>query len=548
MLGLWGLLRNALYPAPFRVNIEYADGPARKASEPLRELISTHCPSIMGGSAPAPTQWLPTGHLQTLWSAVGDFASIDRVRYERVAFVTPDGGTLSLDIAPPQLASADAATGDTPTVLVLHGLTGGSVRNCVSKLSAPKAAGGYGFRCIVLNARGCAGTPLTTPQLYSASNTVDVESALLFITKMYPEAPIVGIGFSLGGAILAKYMGQQGRQTPLIGAVTIGAPFDLAATSHALESGWHSWLYSKAMGSNLKKIVRRHINALALRPSLWYSIEMLTGAKVASEDSPPPPPPKETTPTPTPGTLRFMDHHVVAQVGGLPSPYGEFPFESAEAYYRYGSATNYIADVQRPFLALNADDDPIVPLCELTSLRQCVQHNANVVIAHTHCGGHLGWFAGSHATRWLHHPVNEFIAALFDEYEHHKTKRAATGLGSGGPALDKGKRGNIDSRTVELEVFPLSALPAVMGSVDEPEHLQTKGTQTAWLRTQVLEHLPLVHPADSPVLRGTGKDLPKGELLRCNLVYDSLRPEIGYIALPKDVDVGTCAQGDVTEA
>ena len=76
-----------------------------------------------------------------------------------------------------------SSTDSTPTVVILHGLTGGSnesyVRNAIAQLIKSREEGGASVRCVVVNFRGCAQTPLTSPQLYSACKITDLESALL---------------------------------------------------------------------------------------------------------------------------------------------------------------------------------------------------------------------------------------------------------------------------------------------------------------------------------------------------------------------------------
>lgn len=138
MASLLGSLRNAVWPQPFRFVLEYKEAPSTSAS-PVAELIHAHCPHLTGAlTPPYPTRWLPSGHLQTVYSAAGDFSKVDCVEYKRKVFLTPDGGTVALDIgtsrtsaltdpAPPALAESPRPDAeDVPTVVVLHGLTGGS--------------------------------------------------------------------------------------------------------------------------------------------------------------------------------------------------------------------------------------------------------------------------------------------------------------------------------------------------------------------------------------------------------------------------------------
>ena len=67
-----------------------------------------------------------------------------------------------------------------------------------------------------------AGVPLTSPQLYSAGHTDDIRTALLYIASIYPEAPLLGIGFSLGANVLTRYLAQEGEHSRLSAACILG--------------------------------------------------------------------------------------------------------------------------------------------------------------------------------------------------------------------------------------------------------------------------------------------------------------------------------------
>lgn len=323
---------------------------------------------------------------------------------------------------------------------------------------------------------------------------------------------MLGIGFSLGGAILSKYMGESAGTTPFIGAVAVGAPYDLEQTSDMLESTRISYAYSWAMGINMRKMMREHVDTLALLPSLWDALELAFGEKIHPD--PERPIAKPTKAFPRPGSLRYMDDTVTRLCGGLSAPYGEFPFDTAEDYYAYASSVKYLNKTARPFLVVSANDDPIVSSVLLKQVRNVALHNNNLVLACSEQGGHLGWFAGMSAERWVYHPVNEFIVALFQAYKSKKDPRLKSGLGSGGPEISRWKTGNVTSRTVEVEVLPVSALPHVL-TPHSSVKTSPSATEHAWLLTKVLEHLPLVHPRDSPA-----KDacVPRGSVRSLTMV------------------------------
>ncbi|WFC98076.1 hypothetical protein MYAM1_000798 [Malassezia yamatoensis] len=368
----------------------------------------------------------------------------------------------------------------------------------------------------------------------------------------------MGLGFSLGGAIMAKYLGEAGTQTPLIGAVCVGAPFQLDETSKALESSAISRVYSRAMGQNLMNVLRRHVDTLALLPSLWENLELAFAEKINPASQGPLSQPDENGPAR--GSLRFVDHYITGKIGGYSAPYGEFPFGSAEDYYMHASPANVLHRIARPTLAVNADDDPIVPLKELDSVHTALKENPNLILAHSRNGGHLGWFASLSAVRWVHNPVGEYLTALNRQYEEAKHSHPTQGLGSGGPSLSYWKQNHVDQLQVQVEILPVSALPPILTGVSPKTHAEadvpkdaapanrTKEPQHAWLLTQILDQVPLVHPRHSPKRQAQPMQYPlqQGKILNLTMVRHRLtqnqvvhRPEIGFLELPDDILVGT---------
>lgn len=478
----------------FAVNVEYYKPPTPAATSsnknsPSIETLLSATETLNPAKNPTfkPTPWLSTGHLQTIYSAVGNFSHIDAVEYKRRVFVTPDGGTVGLDISPPSLADSEEqlkaqqhpAADGLPTVVCLHGLTGGShesyVRNCFTHLTKPTDEGGLGYRGIVVNFRGCANVPVTSPQLYSALKIADIRSALLLITKLYPNSPLVGIGFSLGANVLGRYLGEEGDSTPLLGGIIVGTPFDLKAGADELDyGGFLSQKYSLAMGHNLQRMARKHKDTLALHPPFRAPLDdvydpapqpkaELDLYKQQAKNGGPAPGERAVIKN---GTLKAADQSMTRFVGGLPKPYGEFPFDSADDYYNYGGCANVIGKVERPMLCLSAEDDPIVPSKIWAKIRAAIgreadgtpveeakkgEYNENVVLAWTKGGGHLGWFEGLKPRRWLYRPTSEFIKALFEKTTDEQKARIR--------AKSRWASEKVEMKEVEIEFIPKEALP-----------------------------------------------------------------------------------------
>nr|ODN87572.1 anon-23da protein [Cryptococcus depauperatus CBS 7841] len=355
-----------------------------------------------------PAAWLPNGHLQTFFTIAGNFANIDKVHYIRTYLRLPDGGTIGLDTTPEEHANLPK---DAPTVVVCHGLTGGShesyVRNALHWVTKPRSQGGLGGRGVVMNSRGCAGVPLTSCQLYSAGTTMDLALSLHYLRLKHPNSVFIGLGFSLGASIVSRYLGEYGEKSILSGAVVLGCPWDLPAMSYKLENDWFiARVYSSALAKN---VLRLFFRAYDQTPSLFDQSPRI--APYLSELK------KQRKNMGRRSRLKNADDFLISKIGG-PEGIGAWPFLGAKEYYDWASPRNVISGVKVPLLAINAFDDPVVdctalPLDELKS-------SSHVVAAITGSGGHLGWFDGpfplfssseeSHR-RWVLKPISEFISA-----------------------------------------------------------------------------------------------------------------------------------------
>ncbi|KAI0748022.1 AB-hydrolase YheT [Daedaleopsis nitida] len=377
-------------PIPETVSVKTAASSKAVERITLRDYVQLRCPSLFQEFRPA--WWLNSGHLQTAYCVLGDFSKIDKVEYDRKLIRTLDGGTIGLDFTPP--AQERTLEDDTPIVVVLHGLTGGShesyVRSILAPACTPVEQGGLGYRGIVVNFRGCAGVPLTSPQLYSALHTDDIRVAVMFIAKTYPGAPLIGLGFSLGANVLTRYMAQEGMNCRFVAGCALASPWDLVASSQRMEGRFfHRRVYSRGMAQNLKNLVARHKDALAQFPD--SALYKAAQTSLSKKDM----------------ALVDFDNTITRLAGGSSPP---FPFPTAHDYYVGSSSHVLLGDIRVPFLAVSSADDPIA-----SNVPVGVTDNGWIILAVTQGGGHLGWFeAGKQfgeLERWIRKPVIEWIRA-----------------------------------------------------------------------------------------------------------------------------------------
>ena len=115
-------------------------------------------------------------------------------------------------------------------------------------------------------------------------------------------------------------------------------------------------------------------------------------------------------------TLDEFDSTFTAIAGGSSSP---FPFPDAASYYIWVSSHNVLDRIRVPFLALNADDDPVVNYVP----RDC-EDNGMVILGLTARGGHLGWFQSANsADRWTTEPVLEWLQMVGQDFIFDPTAR-----------------------------------------------------------------------------------------------------------------------------
>ncbi|KAJ3083357.1 hypothetical protein HDU99_010632 [Rhizoclosmatium hyalinum] len=324
----------------------------------LADLIRRHCPSLTGRFVPTP--WLANGHLQTVFAGAAARVGKREFEYEREILQLPDGGQVGIDYARPNPSANDSPKA---IVILLHGLGGGSYDKYI--LDFIPYALKRGYTVASLNSRGCGGIPVKTPQLYSGSWTHDLHAMVTHIKSTYPHARLFGVGFSLGGNIFTKWVGEQGENCVLDGFVSVANPYDLQLNQTWLHSSFlGKELYSRVMSDGLKVFYDKH--KAALEPHAESFIAPIQTAHVLATKY-----------------LAEFDDAVTRRM---------FAFRNVYEYYRVASSSQYVPDIRVPSLFLSDLNDPIVgpPAIPVRD----VLANPYIVLACTKRGGHLGWWEG----------------------------------------------------------------------------------------------------------------------------------------------------------
>jgi uncharacterized protein len=316
--------------------------------------------------------WLAGPHLQT----IGGWLLRRRagVEYRRERIETPDGDFLDLDHALPE-GHPDGPERSAPLVLVLHGLEGGS--RALAALQAVRALGGQGLRTATLNFRSCSGEPNRTARMYHAGETEDLGFVLDLLARRFPDAPLGVLGYSLGGNVLLKYLGEQGSSASsrVRAAVAVSVPFDLAAGARRLERGVGR-LYSEHFLRSLRRKYAEKRETIGAR---------CDSARVRRSR-----------------TLREFDDAATAPLHG---------FRDVEHYYASSSSRAFLRRVRVPTLLLHSFDDPFLPP-EAVPVAEA-EENPFLIGCFTRHGGHMGFLAGPHpwaVEYWAEAEAARFLA------------------------------------------------------------------------------------------------------------------------------------------
>ncbi|MGB6992284.1 MAG: alpha/beta fold hydrolase, partial [Thermoanaerobaculia bacterium] len=149
-----------------------------------------------------PAWWLPGPHLQAVGARL--LRSKRAVTFQRERIELADGDFVDLDWT----AEAEGNRPDetAPLVLVLHGLEGSASSDYV--LETVRALARRGLASAALNFRSCSGEMNRLARFYHSGDTADVAVVVTAIRYRFPERPLGAIGFSLGGNVLLKHLGE----------------------------------------------------------------------------------------------------------------------------------------------------------------------------------------------------------------------------------------------------------------------------------------------------------------------------------------------------
>ncbi|RAJ13887.1 YheT family hydrolase [Arenibacter echinorum] len=290
------------------------------------------------------------GHFSTIYS--GLIRKIDGLTQIRERIELSDGDFLDLDWSYAPKPSSGV-------VILLHGLEGNAQRPYIT--GSAKQFNAVGIDACAVNYRGCSGETNRLFQSYHSGATEDLEAVINHILKEKKYANIYLKGFSLGGNLTLKYLGE-GRSVPkeIKGAVAVSVPCNL-----------HSSLLELLKPKNIlyaKRFKKHLIEKLRAKQLLFPDkISDLDIAKI--------------------NNLKDFDDVYTSRAHG---------FKDAIDYYQKSSSLQFIHAIRTPTLIINAQNDSFLG-------DQCYPHkeaeqNNSVHFELPLYGGHVGFYGQKNIT------------------------------------------------------------------------------------------------------------------------------------------------------
>jgi uncharacterized protein len=311
-----------------------------------------------------PPFWQFNGHIQTIYPSIFRKIAVPYVR-ERLELV--DGDFLDLDWV---------KQGSKKLVIVTHGLEGDSSRHYVTGMI--KKFTDNGFDGLAWNCRSCSGEINRLPRFYHHGDATDLKLVVEYGAKMgYNE--IVLVGFSMGGSLTLRLLGEFTNQLPIVvkAAITASVPLDLPSSVRELYKPNKSFYMRRFLRKLAVKIEKKSItfpeNKILNFDNYWKEIK----------------------------NFDDFDNRYTAPLHG---------YKNAEEFYQKASAKPFLSAINIPTCIIQAQNDPF--LTDLCFDLGSANTNKNLTLLKPKSGGHVGFMVKGQKHTYAENQAWDFYNSL----------------------------------------------------------------------------------------------------------------------------------------
>lgn len=256
----------------------------------------------------------------------------------------------------------------TPLAILIHGLTG--AEGSAYMVSQAHCLLERGVRVLRLNLRGAGPSRRTCGGQYYAGRSQDFRALLTLLPANLAQDGVVAVGYSLGAAMLLKYLGEEGGATPLLAAASVSAPIDLSVTSQCMLRPRNRFYHRYLLGE-----MKREATGPGAVVSAAERAAILGAA-----------------------TIWQYDEDFIAPRHG---------FDGAEDYYERSKPLRFMPGIRIPTLVLAALDDPWIPGALYSGFDWAGNKALTPLLPNQ--GGHVGFHGSGQAMPWSDSAVTRFF-------------------------------------------------------------------------------------------------------------------------------------------
>lgn len=317
-----------------------------------------------------PAFGLSNKHIQTLYSSL--FRKKISLNFKVECFKLPDG-----DFVDCYWLDKPSPKSDKPIVILFHGLAGSYespyIQGAMKKLSQAN------FSSVVMHFRGCSGRANKLPRAYHSGETQDALNWIKYLKNSFPNSKLFSVGFSIGGNMLLKLLGEMGKESILDGAISISAPLKLNICADSIDKGF-SKIYQKHLLKNLNISLKKKYEIHDMQKFISLKKEDIDKIKNFWE----------------------FDNLYTAPIHG---------FSSAKDYYKKSSSKQFLKDIKTKTLIIHSLDDPFMTPKILPTKNQISSY---IELEITKYGGHVGFISGSFISPdyWLDNRIVKYFLEL----------------------------------------------------------------------------------------------------------------------------------------
>lgn len=279
-------------------------------------------------------------HVSTIWAS--QFRKCPKLKLKRTRVELADGDFIDLD---------GHQKGRKQLVLLLHGLEGNSNSTYMKHMALKFIKNDWD--AVLMNHRSCSGEDNRLFSCYHSGKSEDLNQILNYLNITHNYESIVLVGFSLGGNLSLKYLGESWKKPENLKAcISVSPPIDLGACGEALNSK-KNWIYAKTFLRTMRKKLELKLKKFPEK-----------------------------------------DHGQLERVKNLHDFDNEYTgpahnFGNAQGYYEHCSAKPFIKNITLPTLILLAKNDSFMQASCYPN--EIVKDLKSVFLETPQYGGHVGF-------------------------------------------------------------------------------------------------------------------------------------------------------------